>query len=137
MPSERRSKSSGNLTPPVDDPEALIRAGNAERRRLAKTSKNLPPNQPATEPTLPTPSAESTTPSEIPSPFLAAMQPTELPYTPGAFSNAGGSTPKDGPTAGSSSLPTAPKAGEQSTDELTVHPRPHDSIRTGNITPQC
>ena len=40
MPTSRRKGSSDKLTSPVDDPEVLIRARNAERRRLAKLAKN-------------------------------------------------------------------------------------------------
>ncbi|KNZ45711.1 hypothetical protein VP01_7879g1, partial [Puccinia sorghi] len=116
IPSEQGSTSSGNLTPPVNDPEALIGARNAERRRLAKTSKKSSSDQTVPKPTLPSSSAKSTTPSELPSPFLSPMQPAELPHTPGAFSNTGGSTPKDGPSTGSPSLPPVPRTNGQSTD---------------------
>ncbi|KNZ47103.1 hypothetical protein VP01_6673g1 [Puccinia sorghi] len=126
MPSEQQNTSSGNLTPPFDDPEALIHARNAERRRLAKISKKSSSDQTAPEPTLPSSSAKPTMPSELPSPFLSPTQPTELPHTPGAFSNTGGSTPKDGPSTGSPSLPTVPRTNGQSTDELRTdrHSRP-------------
>ena len=118
MPSNFQKKASDKLVPAVDNPEALIRAKNAERRHLAKLAKSASSNQEATEPTQSPPTADTTTPSEVPSPFLSAMQPSELPYTPGAFSSAGGSTPKDGPAAGTSTLPTIPKPEEQSTAEL-------------------
>ncbi|KNZ53549.1 hypothetical protein VP01_3207g2 [Puccinia sorghi] len=118
MPSERQIRSSGNLTPPVENTEALICARNAERRRLAKLPNPSSSNTTAPEPTLSPPTEETTTPSELPSPYLTPMQPTELPYTPGAFSNTGGSTPKDGPSAGLSTLPKIPQVNKQSTSEL-------------------
>lgn len=115
MPSDCQKKSSENLTPPIDDPEALICAKNAEKRRLAKLAKA------AAEVKSPAESATavSTSPNApIPSTATQAMASQELPFTPGAFSNTSGSTPKEGPSTGSSSLPTVPKPDERSTDEL-------------------
>ncbi|KNZ58004.1 uncharacterized protein VP01_2018g2 [Puccinia sorghi] len=70
-----------------------------------------------------TPTLPSTTAPvllEIPSPFLqtVAMSSQELPYTPGALTNPGGSTSKDSSLTGPSTLPTVPWPDEQSTAEL-------------------
>jgi len=119
MPSTQRSTLSDKLDTPVDDPETLIRARNAEQRRRAKAAKA---STSAVETTVTPPTSTAQATPEVPLPFLAAsssiMQPQGLPFTPGAFSNTSGSTPKEGPPAGSSTLPSVPRAEDQSTNEL-------------------
>ncbi|KNZ51294.1 hypothetical protein VP01_4007g1 [Puccinia sorghi] len=125
MPDTCRTNSSDNLPPTVDKPKAIIRKKNAERRCLAKSTKSKtsrPTNDSVTPlATEPQPSlSSSTTPLNVPSPFLSTtdMQPSELRYTPRAFSNPSGSTSKDGQNSSNSAFSTIPKAEDQSTNEL-------------------
>ncbi|KNZ50791.1 hypothetical protein VP01_4234g1 [Puccinia sorghi] len=66
----------------------------------------------------PPPATDTTTPTKPPSPFLNPMNPSELPYTRGAFSNASGSMSRDNSTKGLSALTTVPKPDEQLTAKL-------------------
>ncbi|KNZ46911.1 hypothetical protein VP01_6840g1, partial [Puccinia sorghi] len=117
MPTNRQKGTTDNLASPVDDPEALLRARNTERRRLAKNAKNA-----TFGPSRTPPATDTTMPTELPSPFLNPMNPPELPYTPGAFSNPRGSTSQDNSTTGGLALPTVPKPDEQLTTKLVRLP---------------
>lgn len=105
-----KAYSQHGLPSTLNNPEALIQARNTKRHCLTKQAKKNPTLPSTTAPVL----------LEIPSPFLqtVAMSSQELPYTPGALTNPGGSTSKDSSLTGPSTLPTVPWPDEQSTAEL-------------------